>query len=150
MSILLEERQSWREYYKNGGRPDCPYLNDYVKNRDSDLWRSTRALEKLCEYILYLEEKIMDFDDIISACESAWARHNNLENNVISFRDRTWCASPDCKGECGRKMTPEIRETASKQTLPIAWGNFCGGDDYPNHTDIQKAMSNDTDSSEVV
>lgn len=59
---------------------------------------------------------------------------------MICFRDRTWCASPDCNGECGRKMTPEIKAEAKKSPFPIAWGMFCGGGDYPEHSQIQEAM----------
>jgi hypothetical protein len=62
---------------------------------------------------------------------------------VICFRDRTWCASPECKGECGRQMTPEIKAEARKSKEPISWGIFCGDKDYPDWSDIEKAMSDD-------
>lgn len=59
---------------------------------------------------------------------------------MICFRDRTWCASPDCKGDCGRKMTPELKAEAKKVELPISWGLFCGGAAYPEYSDIEKAI----------
>lgn len=62
---------------------------------------------------------------------------------MICFRDRTWCASPDCKGECGRKMSPEIKAEAKKSDLLTSWGLFCGGGDYLSESQIQKAMSDD-------
>lgn len=62
---------------------------------------------------------------------------------MICFRDRTWCSSPDCKGECGRKMTPEIREEARRNPLPVSWGNFCGCADYPQQKDIMKETDKD-------
>lgn len=35
-----------------------PYLLErYIDNRESELWRSTRIMEQLCEYILWLEAK---------------------------------------------------------------------------------------------
>lgn len=62
---------------------------------------------------------------------------------MICYRDTTWCASPDCKNECGRQMTPEIRDEAKKSLFPIAWANFCGGGDYPEYSDIEKAMKDE-------
>ncbi len=61
-SSLLEERNRWRSEFAEGKSIDSPWLEDYRKNRDSELWRSTRAMEKLCEYVLYLEEKLHDQD----------------------------------------------------------------------------------------
>ncbi len=29
-------------------------------------------------------------------------------NNLGCYRDKTYCASPNCKNECGRKISPEI------------------------------------------
>lgn len=40
------------------GYLDNPILNAYRENRDSNSWRIARITEELCEYILYLEEKI--------------------------------------------------------------------------------------------
>jgi hypothetical protein len=62
---------------------------------------------------------------------------------MMCFRDRTWCASPECQGECGRKMTPEILSEAKKSPFPISWGMFCGGGDYPEHGDVRRAMGDD-------
>lgn len=51
---------------------------------------------------------------------------------MIGYMDRTFCISPDCKDECGRRLTKEIREAADKwwgdEGAPIAVGCFCGGD----------------------
>jgi len=57
LNILTDERNKWRRQLETQSTDwDEPiYLQDYRLNRNSDLWRSTRALEKLCEYILYLE-----------------------------------------------------------------------------------------------
>jgi hypothetical protein len=47
----------------------------------------------------------------------------------MSFKDKTFCISPDCKNECGRKMS--VNEIRELQKLPI-WGRnisqayFCG------------------------
>ncbi len=53
---------------------------------------------------------------------------------MICYRDTTFCVSPDCKDECGRKLTPEIQQAADdwwdgcKGEAPIAVSCFCGGD----------------------
>ncbi len=50
----------------------------------------------------------------------------------MTFKDKTFCASPDCKNECGRKMTPEdVREleVAAKVNIwngVISQAYFCG------------------------
>lgn len=45
---------------------------------------------------------------------------------MMCYRDKTFCASPNCKNECGRKITDKQRDEAEKVGLPIAWGYFCG------------------------
>jgi len=52
---LVGERNIWREYFKSGGKLDCHIFNEYKENRESELWRASRQIEKMCEYILYLE-----------------------------------------------------------------------------------------------
>ncbi len=52
---LIEERNHWREQMKSNTFVDPYYLAEYRNNRESELWRSTRAVEQLCEYILHLE-----------------------------------------------------------------------------------------------
>jgi len=46
---------------------------------------------------------------------------------MICYRDRTYCASPNCENACGRKLTPEVEEAAKKADLPLSLGWFCGG-----------------------
>jgi hypothetical protein len=45
---------------------------------------------------------------------------------VICYKDKSFCASPNCKGECGLKITDEELEHAKKIGLPICYGYFCG------------------------
>jgi len=52
---LTDERNEWRRQLEGGGQLDIYVLQQYRENRDSNLWRSTREVEKLCEYILFLE-----------------------------------------------------------------------------------------------
>lgn len=41
--------------------------------------------------------------------------------------DKTYCASPECKNECGRKMTKEEIDYIKKFTfIPISFAYFCG------------------------
>lgn len=58
MEWLKDERIGWRNDLNLGTWTEPYALQMYRKNRESSLWRSTREVEKLCEYILYLEEKI--------------------------------------------------------------------------------------------
>ena len=52
---LPDERYTWRQEIKYGFWHEPFVLQQYRANRDSCLWRSTREVEKLCEYILHLE-----------------------------------------------------------------------------------------------
>lgn len=52
---------------------------------------------------------------------------------MITFRDKTFCASPGCANECGRKMSDEERaqiykmaELYADEVLPVCYGYFCG------------------------
>ena len=49
----------------------------------------------------------------------------------MCFMDRTFCASPNCTGKCGRQWTAELQEKAKKWwgalegSPPIAFAHFC-------------------------
>ncbi len=66
--------------------------------------------------------------------------------NIGCWRDKTWCASPNCKNECGRKMPPDVKSAADNCTWPISYAYFCGeleacqheSDNYPVHLDISE------------
>lgn len=45
-----------------------------------------------------------------------------------TFKDRTFCASPGCQNECGRKMAPEEEQQAKESPWPVAYGYFCGAE----------------------
>jgi hypothetical protein len=53
---LTDERNKWRSEIQEGLWHEPHILQQYRANRDSNLWRSTREVEKLCEYILHLEK----------------------------------------------------------------------------------------------
>lgn len=55
---LVEEREAWYEDYQTGKSCASPLLEEYRWNRNSNSWRSSRAVEELCEYILFLEDKL--------------------------------------------------------------------------------------------
>lgn len=45
---------------------------------------------------------------------------------MTSF-DKTFCASPNCVGDCGRKMSESLRMRLDSQKVkPISYGYFCG------------------------
>lgn len=52
---LTDERNEWRRQLESGSGLSIYVLQQYKLNRNSDLWRSTREVEKLCETILFLE-----------------------------------------------------------------------------------------------
>lgn len=45
---------------------------------------------------------------------------------MICFKDKSFCASLNCKNECGRKMTPELQEEYERANLPENWGGMLG------------------------
>ncbi len=51
---------------------------------------------------------------------------------MICYRDRTFCASPGCRNECGHQPPPTLQEDAlawwGKPNPPIAWAWFCDDD----------------------
>lgn len=47
---------------------------------------------------------------------------------MICYKDRTFCCSPNCTNECGRKLTEEVKEEAKKVGLPICVSMFCSKD----------------------
>lgn len=66
---LTDERSEWRRHLELGGLLDIYVLQQYRLNRDSDLWRSTREVEKLCEYILFLEGANVMSESISVHCD---------------------------------------------------------------------------------
>ncbi len=54
---------------------------------------------------------------------------------MMCYKDKTFCASPNCKNECGRQMTDQQRVEAVRLGLFISWGYFCSEPD-PKLMDI--------------
>lgn len=52
---LAQERFSWRCKMLKGEFEDPYILSEYRKHCGSELWRASRQVEQLCEYILHLE-----------------------------------------------------------------------------------------------
>lgn len=51
----------------------------------------------------------------------------------MSYLDKTFCASPGCKNECGRQMTHDEKELLKEMAFKglavskfISYGYFCG------------------------
>ena len=47
--MLVNERNGWRKEFQDGEKK-CVILEEYRKNRNSESWRLTRAVEELAEY----------------------------------------------------------------------------------------------------
>jgi hypothetical protein len=50
---------------------------------------------------------------------------------MMCFKDRTFCKSPECQNECGRKMTDDEKKELDRaitadNNLLVSWGYFCG------------------------
>lgn len=45
---------------------------------------------------------------------------------MICYKDKTFCASPQCKNECGRKMTKDEEREAKQLNLEVSSAYFCG------------------------
>lgn len=54
---LVKSRDEIRALIEANNSLDNPILNAYKLNRDSEMWRVSKVVEELCEYILYLEGK---------------------------------------------------------------------------------------------
>ena len=55
---VVDQRNLWRDEMEQGNFTPHEMYPDYLKNRDSDLWRASRQIEKMFEYIRYLEEQL--------------------------------------------------------------------------------------------
>ncbi len=44
---------------------------------------------------------------------------------MMCYKNKSYCSSPNCTNECGRKITKEIIEDAKRVDLPICSSNFC-------------------------
>jgi len=57
---------------------------------------------------------------------------------TMSFNDKTYCASPNCKNKCGRKISPEEKEklVRSGSWVRVSQAYFC--DVPPKHDHKEK------------
>ena len=64
----------------------------------------------------------------------------------MSYKDKTWCASPQCKDKCGRKMLDKDRKLveALGQDAYVSYAYFCGYPDDMPMLDKLKAKFNST------
>lgn len=62
--LVIDQRKEWRKRLEGGWKPDIYYLEDYRYNRNNPYWRSTKSLEILCEYVLFLEEKVNELSKL--------------------------------------------------------------------------------------
>ena len=72
-TVLTDERYTWRQEIKHGFWHEPYVLQQYRVNRDSNLWRSTREVEKLCEYILHLEGVSTMSESVKTVCDNCQA-----------------------------------------------------------------------------
>lgn len=44
---------------------------------------------------------------------------------MITYKDKTFCSSANCKNKCGRKITNKDVSDAKRLKLPISFADFC-------------------------
>ena len=49
-----------------------------------------------------------------------------IRRNMLSYKDKTFCASKKHMKDCDRQITSEEKNEADKLNLPVAWAYFCG------------------------
>ena len=60
----------------------------------------------------------------------------------MSYLDKTFCASPNCKNDCGRKMTESEKEQYKKFfvdtgfVMPVSYGYFCGKEQEKDNSSL--------------
>ncbi len=57
---LQRERNKWREEFETGKFEPFVCVIEYKQNRTNELWRHSRLMERMCEYILFLEDKLKE------------------------------------------------------------------------------------------
>lgn len=45
---------------------------------------------------------------------------------MLCFHDTTYCASPNCANQCGRKFTQALADEAIASRQVVAFAYFCG------------------------
>lgn len=60
---LVQGRNDMLEHFLKGGKPHG-LLEDYRENRNSESWRVSRQVEELMEYILFLEKRLEEKDNV--------------------------------------------------------------------------------------
>lgn len=44
---------------------------------------------------------------------------------MFCYKDKTFCASPNCKNECGRQITVHEKAEAIQFKMPVSYAYFC-------------------------
>ncbi len=56
---------------------------------------------------------------------------------MTAFMDKTFCASPNCQNQCGRKMTAQEEEALKKWGCDfVSWADFCNKEGNQNEISI--------------
>ncbi|MNQ60611.1 hypothetical protein D3C85_748950 [compost metagenome] len=60
---LVNSHSSWRKEYEAGEKPCWPHYEEYVKNRNSEMWRTSSAAERFYEYVMWLEQQLKEKEE---------------------------------------------------------------------------------------
>ena len=64
---------------------------------------------------------------------------------MVCYKDRSYCVSPDCKNDCKRQLTEEIRQGARDMNMPLSVGYFCGLPDFMKMQEEEQDDNNELD-----
>lgn len=67
-----------------------------------------------------------------------------FEGDPMSYLDKTFCGSPNCKNECGRQLTPELKARNISNAW-ISYAYFCGIPDYARRFSSKEAITSTDD-----
>lgn len=101
---LVEQRLRWRAEFNSGERPELEPLKHYESIRCSETERMSAQVEKLCEYILYLESKIQVISEpLFTKCATCG---QDVED---------WIEHATGKAKCENKIAKEWNAFIDKQ-----------------------------------
>jgi|ERR1700741_509320 len=116
---LTDERYTWAFEIQRGIWNEPYVLQQYRLNRNSNLWRSTREVEKLCEYILHLEGAKPMSETITIRCDYCDADITTSPHYPV-YRLRVI--------EEVRQITADATPVPDEHLLPTPSMNFCNLD----------------------
>lgn len=110
---LVRDRESWRKLFESGFTIGVlpEFLYEYKKNRNSEYFRLSQSVEKLCEYIVYLEEQMQN------------SEHKEYKNKIKELQESLNNSHTKCLHNVTRivNMAPYLDEETKEKLLDAIW-----------------------------